>query len=72
LPEKHDYEQETKQRGFNHDDGAARAKAEADRKGFESTSDEVKFESKTKEPTREAEHVHHHLHETVQPVIEKG
>jgi len=29
------------------------------------------FESKTKEPTKTDEHVHHHLHETVQPVIEK-
>jgi hypothetical protein len=72
LPEKHDYEQETKQRGFNHDDGAAKAKAEADRAGFSSTSEEKQFESKVKQPTKETEHVHHHLHETIQPVIEKG
>jgi hypothetical protein len=42
------------------------------RAGFESTSEEKQFESKTQEPTQGEEHVHHHLHETVQPVIEKG
>jgi len=71
LPEKHDYIQETEHRSSNHEDGAAKAKAEADRAGFESTSEQKQFESKTQEPTQEEEHVHHHLHETVQPVIEK-
>jgi len=71
LPEKHDHIQETERRNINNDDGTAKAKAEADRAGFESTSEQKEFESKTKEPTRETEHVHHHLHETVQPVIEK-
>jgi hypothetical protein len=72
LPEKHDHIQETERRNINNDDGTARAKAEADRAGFESTSEQKEFESKTKEPTRESEHVHHHLHETIQPIIEKG
>ena len=54
------------------DDSNAKAEAEADRTGFENTSKEKQFESKTTEPTQEFEHVHHHLHETVQPVIEKG
>lgn len=71
LPEKHDYDQETKTRNINNDDNTAKAKAEADRSGFKSTSEEKQFESKTKEPTEVAEHVHHHLHETIQPVIEK-
>ncbi|KUJ23455.1 uncharacterized protein LY89DRAFT_606300, partial [Mollisia scopiformis] len=71
LPEKHDHVQETKERSINNDDGTAKAKAEADRTGFESTSEQQESESKTTEPTQEKEHVHHHLHETVQPVIEK-
>jgi hypothetical protein len=72
LPEKHDHTQDTEHRSINYDDGAAKAKAEADRTGFESTSEQEQFESKTQEPTQGEEHVHHHLHETVQPVIEKG
>lgn len=72
LPEKHDHTQETKHRSINHDDSTAKAKAEADRAGFESTSEQKQSESKMQEPTQEEEHVHHHLHETIQPVIEKG
>lgn len=71
-PEKHDHVQETETREFNNDDGAAKAKAEADRAGFENTKDVKKVEVATKEPTLGEEHVHHHLHETIQPVIEKG
>ncbi|TVY94437.1 hypothetical protein LAWI1_G000244, partial [Lachnellula willkommii] len=72
-PEKHDHVQETEHRSFDHDDKAAevKAKAEADRAGFESTSEKKEFESTTKEAGLGEEHVHHHLHETVQPVIEK-
>ncbi|RDW92662.1 hypothetical protein BP5796_02056 [Coleophoma crateriformis] len=69
--EKHDHTQETKHKSINHDDGGAKAKAESDRAGFKSTSEEKQSESKTQEPTQEEEHVHHHLHETIQPVIEK-
>lgn len=72
LPEKHDYTQEEKHRNVNRDDGDARAKAKADLTGFESTKDQEQLETKTKEPTQVDEHVHHHLHETVVPVIEKG
>ena len=72
LPEKHEHVQETEHRNINNDDGGAKAKAEVDRAGFESTSEQKQFESETKEPTQVEEHVHHHLHETVQPVIEKG
>jgi len=71
LPEKHDHIQENEHRSINHDDGAAKGKAEAGRAGFESTSEQKQFESKTQEPTQGSERVHHHLHETVQPVIEK-
>lgn len=72
LPEKHDRAQETKHRNINHDNNAAREKASAGRAAFKNTSDQQQFESKKQEPTHEEEHVHHHLHETVQPVIEKG
>lgn len=72
LPEKHDYTQEEKHREINRDDGASKAKAEADVAGFASTIDEKQSESKTKEPTQVGEHVHHHLHETIVPVVEKG
>lgn len=72
LPEKHHHTQEMEHRSINHDDGAAKAKAEADRAVFENTSEQKQFASKTREPTQTEEHVHHHLHETVQPVIEKG
>merc|ERR1711964_670509 len=40
-----------------------------DTAGYQSSIDEKKFESSTKEPTIVDEHVHHHLHETIQPVI---
>lgn len=72
LPEKHDYKQETKHREVNNDDRKAKEQAAADRAGFKSTKEEKHFDAKTTEPTTVEEHVHHHLHETVQPVIEKG
>jgi len=71
LPEKHDHIQETEERSIDLDDNTAKAKAEADRAEFESTSEEKQFESKTQAPTQVTENVHHHLHETIQPVIEK-
>lgn len=41
-------------------------------RSFKSTSSEAATkESKAKEKTIEGETVHHHLHETIQPVIEK-
>lgn len=72
APEKHDHIQETKNRSINKDNDDAKKRAEADLKGVKNTHDEKQFESKTVEPTKENEHVHHHLHETIQPVIEKG
>lgn len=72
LPEEHEHTQETVQRSTNNDDGAAKVQAEADRAGFESTSEQKESELKTREPTQVEENVHHHFHETVQPVIEKG
>ncbi|KAG9241636.1 hypothetical protein BJ878DRAFT_465963 [Calycina marina] len=69
--EKHDYDQETKYKEVDNSGREAKAKAEADRAGFESTKDEKRFESRAVEDTETEAHVHHHLHETIQPVIEK-
>ncbi|CZT46314.1 uncharacterized protein RSE6_06726 [Rhynchosporium secalis] len=71
LPEKHDFEQETQQRAVNKDDGTAREKAQMDTAGYQSSIDEKRVETASKEPTQVNEHIHHHLHETIQPVIEK-
>ena len=45
-----------------------------DQSRFEDSLDEERVESETvEEPMQEGkEHVHHHLHETVVPVVEKG
>lgn len=57
------------------DDGGARADAEKERAGFKDTREERSVEKGTKREEeggkRGSESVHHHLHETVQPVIEK-
>lgn len=70
--EKHDHIQETKYRSANLDDGRAKAKADADLAGVKNTVDQKQFETKSTVPTTVDEHVHHHLHETIQPVLEKG
>lgn len=74
LPEKHDETTaETQYRNVNNDSEQAKAQADADRSGFQNTTEESKtLEAATQEPTQTTEHVHHHLHETIQPVIEKG
>lgn len=72
LPEKHDYIQQEKERNIDKDTGAAKAKAEADLEQFKNTTDKEEFHAKSKEPTQVNEHVHHHVHETVIPVVEKG
>ncbi|THV64813.1 hypothetical protein D6C92_08222 [Aureobasidium pullulans] len=71
---KHDSETvATEERKINKDDQGDKVKAKvaADAAGFKSTHDEETHETKTKEPTITGESVHHHLHETIQPVIEK-
>ncbi len=75
LPEQHNYEDtETQVKHVEHDDAAVEGKAADRNAGFENTSTEGKtIEKKTEEPTKVAnEEVHQHLHETIQPVIEKG
>ena len=56
----------------DHRDGGVRAKVQGREAGFEDTRVEEKSEVRTQAPMVEGEHVHHHLHETIQPVIEKG
>lgn len=74
--EEHNYkEAKTQERSFNHEDANKTEAKLADQKAqFESTVDNgATTESKTVEPTATSqEHIHHHLHETIQPVIEKG
>lgn len=75
LPEQHQYEEtETQVKHVEHDDGGVAAKADDRNADFENTSRQKEtVEKVTQEPTAVAgEHVHHHLHETIQPVIEKG
>ena len=74
LPEEHRYEDTaTEVKKFQHDDGAAKNQSEARKTGFQDTKEEMKTNQKTVEATEVgSEQVHHHLHETIQPVIEKG
>lgn len=65
---------DTIEREVNKDDDAAKVKAKAvsDRAAFKSTTDEELQETTTQDDTVVGEHVHHHVHETIQPVIERG
>lgn len=75
-PEKHDQEvAPTQYREVNNDHEGANVKAQVDRDqaAFKNTTEQgVTKETKTDEGKIVGEHVHHHLHETIQPVIEKG
>jgi len=72
-PEEHDYKvAPVEEKEFNRDDGSAAEKANAREQAFtDSTTVSPTQETKTREETISGEHVHHHLHETIQPVIEK-
>ncbi|SMR50467.1 unnamed protein product [Zymoseptoria tritici ST99CH_3D1] len=65
----------TEERKINKDTEGDKVKAqvEAERSQFQNTSEEIQErEVKVQEPSVKAgETVHHHLHETIQPVIEK-
>ncbi|KAI1296136.1 hypothetical protein F5Y03DRAFT_297106 [Xylaria venustula] len=75
VPEKHQHEQADTQRKYvDHRSNENDAKVLLERKQgqFKDTTEEAGVKSqKVQEPTLTSEHVHHHLHETVQPVIEK-
>ncbi|KAK3116927.1 hypothetical protein LTR53_002223 [Teratosphaeriaceae sp. CCFEE 6253] len=70
---KHDFEETPiEYRSTEKDDGAAKAKAASRLSEFHDTVEEEKTEeTRAKDDTVLGEHVHHHLHETVQPVIYK-
>jgi hypothetical protein len=75
MPEKHHYEQAGIQhRHFDHDrENDAREMLARKQGQFKDTTREAAAQKKTtKEPAMTSEHVHHHLHETIQPVVEKG
>lgn len=75
LPTEHNEEQVlTEVQEYNHDDGEdIKRDVDARNAEFQSSTEEGKtFEMTTKDETVAGEHVQHHLHETVQPVIEKG
>ncbi|KAK4544352.1 hypothetical protein LTR36_004243 [Oleoguttula mirabilis] len=72
LPEQHDYEEASKDRKINRDTGNAKAEAEAQLAQFKNTSEVGATTTvKSKEAVVGGEHIHHHFHETIQPVIEK-
>lgn len=72
LPEQHQYNVAAPQERVIHhgDDAAARARLEAERAKFHSTRTEAPVvETKSVAPTIAGEHVHHHVHEVIQPVV---
>ncbi|KAI1359248.1 hypothetical protein F5Y08DRAFT_332482 [Xylaria arbuscula] len=75
MPEKHQHEQaDTERRYIDHRSNENDAKVMLERKQgqFKNTSEEAGTQRETvQEPTLTSEHVHHHLHETVQPVVDK-
>lgn len=74
LPTQHDQEQAAPEvYEYDHGDGGdTKGQVDARNAGFQSTSEEGQtYETTTKQETVAGEQVHHHLHETIQPVIEK-
>jgi len=71
---KHEFEQApTEYRSVEKDDGAAEAKVAKKLASFhDSVKEEETKETHAQDETVVGEHVHHHLHEIIQPVIEKG
>ncbi|KAK5627015.1 hypothetical protein RRF57_002730 [Xylaria bambusicola] len=75
LPEEHQHAQaDTQRRYVDHRDSEHDANTMLDRKKaqFKNTSEEASTQHQTiQEPTVTREHIHHHLHETIQPIVEK-
>ncbi|KAM0319645.1 hypothetical protein ACHAPQ_010269 [Fusarium lateritium] len=72
LPTEHVYQENEAEREIDHRDNTAKKEAEAEaarirnEKVVEGTT-----HSKEVAPTHENQHIHHHIHETIQPVIER-
>lgn len=74
LPEKHTHNQlPTENREYRHDDGHVKQQITADLGRFQDTQKvEQTRHSNTTAPSVTGEHVHHHVHETVVPVVHKS
>ncbi|SLM34000.1 hypothetical protein LPUS_02652 [Lasallia pustulata] len=74
LPEEHIHQMAAveEREQYHGDDAAIKARLEQERLQFQSTRTEGGTrESHSVAPTIAGEHVHHHVHETIQPVIQK-
>lgn len=74
LPEQHQYNVAAPQeRVINHaEEAAIKARLEQERAQFHSTRTELgTVENQVVAPTIVGEHVHHHVHETIQPIVQK-
>ncbi|KAI0190575.1 hypothetical protein F4808DRAFT_465639 [Astrocystis sublimbata] len=73
MPEKHHHEQANIQhQHINRDHGEAKAKHNQRQGQFKDETVEAEAKREVvQEPTLTSEHTHHHLHETIQPVIER-
>lgn len=74
LPEQHQYNVAAPQeRVYTHGEEAAiKARLEQERAQFHSTRTEAgTIQTESVAPTIVGEHVHHHVHETIQPVVQK-
>ncbi|KAK5171755.1 uncharacterized protein LTR77_003391 [Saxophila tyrrhenica] len=74
LPEQHHHNMmPTEHRSFEHDnsDSVKRSLDTEQAKYYDTTSQVEGRHTTTAEPTVAGEHVHHHVHETIQPVVQK-
>ncbi|KAI9844199.1 MAG: hypothetical protein M1838_002284 [Thelocarpon superellum] len=74
LPEKHHHRMiDVEERTHNHnDEGAVRARLEQERAQFADRRVEGKERVvSTEAPVIAGEHIHHHVHETIQPIVQK-
>ncbi|KAI0441131.1 hypothetical protein F4803DRAFT_552436 [Xylaria telfairii] len=73
MPEKHQHEQaDIQHQHINRDQNDIKGKHERRQAQFQDISKEAGTHSEIiQEPTLTSEHTHHHLHETIQPVVEK-
>jgi hypothetical protein len=73
LPTQEDHVTAERQyKEVDHRDDRVKEKLRDRAEGFEDSIVEQRSEITTQAPTVVGEHVHYHLHETIQPVIEKG
>lgn len=74
LPEQHHHKAAAvEHRSFEHDDPSKVERSlEDERRQYQDTQTRVEGEkTRREEPTVQGEHVHHHVHETIQPVVNK-